>query len=47
MITFLGYVFDFLEKIYDLEIINGITLITILIYNLLIISLWVSFTRRG
>lgn len=47
MLTFLRYVFDFLERIYDLEIINGISLLTILLYNLFIISMWVAFTKRG
>lgn len=47
ILTFLGYISEFFEKVFSLDIIPGVTLFTVLFYNLLIVVVFTAFTRRG
>lgn len=47
MITYLGYLMQFLNTILNINIVNGITIGTMFFYNLMLITFWFVFTRRG
>lgn len=47
MLTFLSYIKDFLQELFTYNVINGITLGTICVYNVLLITLFTVFVRRS
>lgn len=47
MITYLSYIKDFLTELFSYNVVNGITLGTICVYNILLITLFTVFVRRS
>lgn len=47
MISFLSMVLGALDDFLSIEIIRGLSLYTLLFYNMFIVSFWVVFTRRS
>lgn len=47
MITYLNLLKDFFADLFTIEFVSGISIHTILFYNLILISFWVGLTRRS
>lgn len=47
MLSFLSMVLASLDDLLSIEIIRGLSLYTLLFYNMFIVSFWVVFTRRS
>lgn len=46
MITYLNLLKDFLSDLLSIDFITGISIHTILFYNLILVTFWVALTRR-
>lgn len=47
MVSFLSMVLTALDDLLSIEIIRGLSIYTLLFYNMFIVSFWVVFTRRS
>lgn len=47
ILSFLEIVSDFFTKIFEYDILPGVSLFTVLLYNLLIVVVFTAFARRG
>lgn len=47
MVSFLTMVLSSLDDLLSIEIIRGLSIYTLLFYNMFIVSFWVVFTRRS
>lgn len=47
ILNFLEIVSDFFTKIFEYDILPGVSLFTVLLYNLLIVVVFTAFARRG